>query len=248
MNIKSFASFSLLAGLLLPTATRAQSFVDLLYFSFGQGTSNALPSAGAPANFSVATFNESLGTLNSVTLSLQATGTVYAEALNFTSSNQVYTGAMETLNFGVTGPDGSSTNINPSTDIFAGTIAPTGTVAVPTGSTPFSLSPAAINVLSSNFGLFETPGSGLFTLSFNSDGEAFPISSVISAPSGVFGSGNATVSGVETVTYNYTPIPEPSVSAMIFGCATLTGVVGLRRRSAKKSSLSFALQSNSSVA
>ena len=250
MKTKKIASFVLLAGLLLPTVTRADSMiVQLVNFSFGKGTPNALPSASAPANVSVAKFDTSLGTLDSVTLSLQAAGTVYAEVLNFTSTNQTYTGLMETLNFGVTGPDGSSTNINPSTATFAGTIAPTGTVAVTVGSTPFSLSPAATNVLSANFGLFETSGSGTFTLSFNSDGQSFPISSVISTPSsGVFGGGDANISGTETVTYNFTAIPEPSFSGAVLGCAALMGVVGLRKRHAGKKPSSFAPQSDSASA
>jgi len=233
MNTKSFASFVLLAGLLVPAGARADSMiVELVNFSFGQGTPNALPSSGAPANVSVATFDQSLGTLDSVTLSLQASGTVEADAFNNTSSSQGYDQSMATLNFGVTGPDGSSIDINPGTTMFAGTIAAHAFIA--TGSTPFSLSPAAIDILSSNFGLYESSGSGDFTLSFNSDGQGGPISSRIHAISGVFTGGNANISGTETVTYHYTAIPEPSVSGAVLGCAALMGVMGLRRRRAKQ--------------
>jgi hypothetical protein len=233
MNTKSFASFVLLAGLLVPAGARADSMiVELVNFSFGQGTPNALPSSGAPANVSVATFDQSLGTLDSVTLSLQASGTVEADAFNNTSSSQGYDQSMATLNFGVTGPDGSSIDINPGTTMFAGTIAAHAFIA--TGSTPFSLSPAGDNVLSSNFGLYETSGSGNFTLSFNSDGVPGPITSSIHAIPGVFTGGNAHVSGTETVTYHYTAIPEPSVSGAVLGCAALLGVVGLRKRCAKQ--------------
>jgi hypothetical protein len=113
MNTKSFASFVLLAGLLLPTVTRADSMiVELVNFSFGKGTPNALPSSGAPANVSVAKFDESLGTLDSVTLSLQASGTVEADAFNNTASTQSYSQSMAILNFGVTGPDGSSIGLS----------------------------------------------------------------------------------------------------------------------------------------
>jgi hypothetical protein len=239
MNTKFFAPFVLITGLLVPTVTRADSMiVELVNFSFGQGTSNALPSSGAPFDFSVAQFDESLGTLNSVTLSLQASGTVYAEAFNLSSSSQPYTQSMATLSFGVTGPDGSSSDINPSTPFFAGTAAAGPAVVTTTGSTPFTLSPAAINVLSSNFGLYETSGSGDFTLSFNSDGSpGGPIfSTITSTPGAIFTGGDATVSGTETVTYDYTAIPEPSVSGAVLGCAALLGVVGLRKRLAGKSS------------
>jgi hypothetical protein len=247
MNTKSFASFVLLAGLLLPATTHAESMiVELVNFSFGQGTPNALPSSSAPANVSVAKFDQSLGTLDSVTLSLQASGTVEADAFNNTASSQGYSQSMATLNFGVTGPDGSSIAINPSTPFFAGTIPAHAFIA--TGSSPFSLSPAAIDVLSSNFGLYEGSGGGVFTLSFNSDGQSGPITSSIFAPSGVFTGGNAHVSGTETVTYNFTPIPEPSVSGMVLGCATLMGVVGLRRRRPEKISSNFVPQGNSTIA
>jgi hypothetical protein len=239
MNIKSFVSVVLLTGMLLPAVTRAQSVVaELVNFSFGKGTPNALPSDNTPVNVSVAKFDESLGTLDSVTLALQAAGTVYAEAFNTSSSTQPYTQSMATLSFGVTGPDGSSSDINPGTPFFSGTAAAGPFVTTITGSTPFSLSPVAINVLSSNFGLFETSGSGTFTLSFNSDGSpGGPIfSTITSTPSAVFTGGDANVSGTETVTYNYTPIPEPSVSGMVLGCAALMGVVGLRKRRAGNSS------------
>ncbi|HSY54506.1 MAG TPA: choice-of-anchor E domain-containing protein [Opitutaceae bacterium] len=235
MNTKLSASFVLLASLLLPAVTRADSMiVELVNFSFGQGTSNALPSSGAPFDVSVAQFDQSLGTLNSVTLSLQASGTVEADAFNNTASTQGYSQSTATLNFGVTDPDGSSIAINPNTTLFAGTIAPHAFIA--TGTTPFSLSPAAIDILSSDFGLYETSGSGDFTLSFNSDGESGPITSSIFAPSGVFTGGNAHVTGTETVTYDYTAIPEPSVSGAVLGCAALLGAVGLRKRLAGKSS------------
>ena len=238
MNTKFFASFVLIAGLLVPAVTRADSMiVELVNFSFGQGTPNALPSDGTPVNVSVAQFDQSLGTLDSVTLSLQASGTVYAEAFNTLSTSQSYTESMATLNFGITDPDGSSFAFNPSTTLFAGTAAAGPFVLTTTGSTPFSLNPTAINILSSDFGLYETSGSGDFTLSFNSDGvPGGPISSTIMAPPGVYTGGNATVSGTETVTYNYTAIPEPSVSGAILGCAALLGVVGLRKRLAGKSS------------
>jgi hypothetical protein len=251
MNTKFFASLALLTGLLLPAATRADSMiVELVNFSFGKGTPNALPSDSAPANVSVAEFNESLGTLDSVTLSLQAAGTVYAEAFNVSSSSQPYTQSMATLSFGVTGPDGSSSDINPGTPFFAGTAAAGPFVLTTTGSTPFSLNPAVNNVLSSNFGLYETPGSGDFTLSFNSDGSpGGPIfSTITSTPGAVFTGGDATVSGTETVTYHYTAIPEPSVSGAVLGCATLLGVMGLRRRLPGKSSPSFGPQRNPTVA
>jgi hypothetical protein len=239
MNTKIFASFVLITGLLVPAITRADSMiVDVVNFSFGKGTPNALPSDSTPANVSVAQFDESLGTLDSVTLALQASGTVYAEAFNLSSSSQPYTQSMATLSFGVTGPDGSSSDINPSTPFFAGTAAAGPAVVTITGSSPFSFSPAAIDVLSSNFGLYETSGSGDFTLGFNSDGSpGGPIfSTITSTPGAVFTGGDATVFGTETVTYDYTAIPEPSVSGAILGCATLMGVVGLRKRLAGKGS------------
>ncbi len=235
MNTKTFSSYVLITSLLLPSVTRAASIIESVNFSFGQGTPNALPSDSTPSNVSVPTFDQSLGTLDSVTLSLQVSGTVYAEAFNTSSSSQPYTQSMATLSFGVTGPDGSSSDINPSTPFFAGTAAAGPFVLTTTGSTPFTLSPAAIDVLSSNFGLYETSGSGDFTLSFNSDGSpGGPIfSTITSTPGAIFTGGDATVSGTETVTYHYTAIPEPSVSGAVLGCAALMGVVGLRKRRAQ---------------
>jgi hypothetical protein len=229
--MKARLLLSILAGLATCGFASAQTnLLESTIFNFGSGTANALPTTTAPANVAVAKFDPSLGTLNSVSLTLQASGTVFATEFNSTSVNQNYSNSWATLNFGVKGPDGSTISIHPTTGLpgFAGTAAPYAIQI--TGSSPFSLSPASVYASSSNLGAYEAPGGGFFTLSFNSDGVPDgPISSSIQAPSGVSTSGDATVQGTVTVTYSYTPIPEPATYAGLLGAAAL-GLVIRRRK------------------
>lgn len=213
-------------------ASAQSTLVDSAAFSFGLGTGNALPSTGSPLDVNLSTFNESLGTLTGIAISLTASGTVYAEAGNNTSSPIAFTNSQATLNFGVSGPDGSSIAINPQTSpLFSGT-APAMTFGYITGSTPFGpLTPADVSVSSPNFSLYETAGpGGIFVLQFNSDGQPGSITSMISGPSGIFTSGNATVNGTADVTFTYTQIPEPSTYAAILGAVCLGFAVIRRKR------------------
>ncbi len=170
------------------------------------------------------TFDTSLGTLTSVTVTVTETGTVTSSVTNIGTAASSFTNASSTGTVTVTGPDGTTTSTSLSTTPASGPIAgSSGSVLV--GTTTGTASPATISVPTADFSSYETPPASLtYTIT-----AAGTVTSTGTSPSGdVFFGGGATVSGNVEVVYNYTStVPEPASFAML--ALGMGGIFAVRR-------------------
>ena len=210
------------AGLLLlgGSFTRANA-LTLMY-------SQTIPTAAVPYtyNFTLPTFDSTLGTLTGVTIDLSTSATAEVDVFNATGSSQSFTNAFANLPITVTGPDTSTASTTVSAGPLSGTANPgfntfPGITGTGTGST---------SVPSSGFALYQTPGGAPANFAAAVSGGTY---GGTAAP-GVFFSGSATAGGTVKITYTYTvpngSVPEPgSVVLLCAGGISGAGVL-LRRR------------------
>ena len=169
------------------------------------------------------TFDTSLGTLTSVTITVTETGTVTSSVTNTGTTSESYTAASSTGTVTVTGPAGATTSTSLSTSPASGTIGGGNTLVV--GTNTGTASPATVSVPTADFPSYETPPASLtYTVT-----AAGTVTSTGTSPSGdVFFGGGATVSGNVEVVYNYTTtVPEPASFAML--ALGMGGIFAVRR-------------------
>jgi len=160
-------------------------------------------------------FDTSLGTLDDITITLDATGTAEVDVMNGTASPLSFTGATAKIPVSLTGPGPTSTSVTLSAGPTSGTAAP-GFNAFP------GLLASATNsvmVIPADFSLFE--GLGLIvSVNVNAGSGTY---SGISEP-GLFFGGSSTAGAVTTIAYSFLPastsVPEPA-TVSLFGGALL---------------------------
>jgi len=160
-------------------------------------------------------FDTSLGTLQDITITLDATGTAEVDVFNDTGSSQTFTGAMATIPVSLTGPGPITTSVTLSAGPTSGTATP-GMSAFP--GLPASASNMVL-VSPADFSLYE--GLGLIvSVNVNGGTGTYTGNSI----PGVFFGGSSTAGAVTTISYDFLPastkVPEPATVSM-FGGALL---------------------------
>jgi hypothetical protein len=185
---------------------------------------------GASGTISFASFNESLGTLTQVDLSLVSvtiTGTVTVTNTNSVGgSNEVFHNVVLDGDYTVTDSANQTVNVDPATNpVTSGSIAPGGQFVAPAIGGGTSPAAATVNtdllLGTNNLGIYETAGNGTITVN---------LASASFYNLGVSGGNasetlNSNGSGTLEVTYIYT-VPEPSHTAgwmLSFGLVLLIG-------------------------
>ncbi len=186
---------------------------------------NVFTNVTAPANtsFQLPTFDTSLGTLTSVTISSTLTGSAVISIFNVTSSSQVFTNASASVPLTISTSAPSSLTTTATNSTASGVAAP--------GQTNLPGLPITItgneNIASSNWGFFQSAGPASFTASADLGAGTYGGTS----NPGVFFGGTSNISADVSITYEYTPIPEPMT---ILGSIGALGFMGsLNRRFAK---------------
>jgi hypothetical protein len=225
MKLLQFGQWFTLALVMSVSQSFGQSEVFNTPFTIGPDTGT-----GASGTISFASFNESLGTLTQVDLSLVSvtvSGTVTVTNTNPNGgSNEVFHNVTLDGDYTVTDSANQTVNVDPATSpVNSGTIAPQGTFVAPTPTGGTSPAAATVNtdllLGTNNLGIYETAGNGTITVNLTS-------ASFYSL--GVSGGNasetlNSNGAGTLEVTYIYT-VPEPSQTAawmLGFGLVLLIG-------------------------
>jgi len=170
-------------------------------------------------------FNPAQGTLNSVTLSLTSvSGDVYSIVSDInTTTGYTFSSATATIGLTLAGPDTIDVT-DQSTPPCSGSVSASSTFDC--ADSPFSgLAAAPITGTTANY-----IGTGTITPVFDASGQIVTQSGSAGPGSAgqVFFSGDGSIGGTFTLTYNYTPpggVPEPATMAMVgglfFGLAAL---------------------------
>jgi hypothetical protein len=215
----------LIAGMAIAAGASAQS-IETFDVVFANMTSPIV--ANATDTFALPEFNSNLGTLQSVSLTLNSTIVGYANVLDFGPGTGNFTGSSADFSAGgnnitLSGPLGLTEIANPIVTGFAGSVTAGGS-ALSTGiSNSFS-----VTASDSNLSNYEAAGGGSLneTLTLSALG-TFGGTQIGSQQ--VFFGGEATAAGDVSVKYTFVPIPEPSAYTAMAGVAAL-GVAVLRRK------------------
>ncbi len=200
------------AGLLALTAARADTIETF---------TNTIAPTSVPFSdtFSLSGFDTALGTLDAITITLDATGSADVVVDNSTSSSQSFSDANATIPVSLTGPGGLTTMVSLSAGPFSGTVPATSIVSLP-GSTASVT--GTITVPSADFGLFEGVGP-IVSLDVNASSGTFSGTS----STGVFFGGSSTLGAVTSISYTFSPatttIPEPATVALFGGALLVMG-------------------------
>gem|GEM_PF-827737 len=190
------------------------------------------------AEYYLASFDTSLGTLTGVTLGYTSNITAEVDIYNtYGGSSEAYAGATATVSVNLTGPDGSIVYTTAQAGPFAGAVAAADpsiglSMAALAGNTATDTSYTEVT---GDLSAYEAPGGAdVAFIATNTDGGSYT-GDASSAPDGtMFFSGDATAGGTASVTYTYTtathgtPVPEPATMSIF--CLGLMGLRAVRRR------------------
>jgi hypothetical protein len=162
-------------------------------------------------------FNTSLGTLDGITITLDATGTAEVDVFNAVGSPESFTGAKATLPISLTGPAGVTTAVVLSAGPLSG-IAAVGFNTFP--GLPDSVT-SSVSVLPADFVSYEGLGLIVSVIINAGNGTSGLGTYTGSSVPGVFFGGSSTAGAVTTVSYAYDPstttIPEPATMSLLGG-------------------------------
>jgi hypothetical protein len=215
------------AGLAIAATASAQS-VESFDVVFANMNSPII--ANATDSFVIPEFDTNLGTLQSVSLTLNSTLIGYAKVQDIGGSPGNFSNASADFstsgnNITLSGPDGLIEIAHPVITGFSGSVG-AGSSAMSTGiSNVFSAT-----ALDSNLAPYENAGGGSLSEALTLSGLGTFGGTQIGSQQVFFG-GEATASGDLSVKYTFAPIPEPSSYAVFFGAAAL-GLALLRRKQA----------------
>ena len=182
-----------------------------------------------PTSVSAPAFDSNLGTLDSVTVTLDATveGNVVVWNYNVPGNPEAFTNATSSADVTVSGPAGTSISAMPTSTVASGIAAGpfgTGTYFTPTAEPAAS---SSANVDPNVYSSYEIAGGGMLLFLVDSDGGGTFGGHAVNNGQVAFG-GNAAVSGDIMVAYTYTVIPEPALYAAMLGAAAV-GFAFVRR-------------------
>ena len=238
-----FAQFALLAGLAVVSATAAHASVSTSY-TVSKTILNQPVSYTTPVT--LAQFNPTLGTLQSVVLSITGTESAVVTVQNSNLTAQAFTNATAAVPVSITGPSGLVASSIVTAGPFSGTVPaavvyslpapfpPTVTVNGTISSAPLTgTSPTGMaNVAPADFHFYVGTGLSTISLSFT----ALQASFGGSANPGVYFGGNASAGALVSITYTYLPsmtvVPEPATFVALASGLVCLGLVRLRRKAA----------------
>jgi hypothetical protein len=200
---------SMAAALLMLAVARADTIETFTHTT----TASTVPFTDS---FLLPGFDTSLGTLEDITITLDADGTAEVDVINVTAIPQAFTHATATIPVSLTGPGPTTTSVTLSAGPTSGTAAP--------GLNSFPGLPASatntVDVSPADFGMYE--GLGLIV---SVDVAAGTGTYGGTSNPGVFFGGSSTAGAVTTISYDYMPgstthVPEPA-TVSLFGVALL---------------------------
>jgi len=220
MNFR-FNSTSLLAAAAALIVLQSARPASAAMLSYGHVFDGVPVSILANMDTSLPKFDTNLGTLNSITLELDASDStfdaVYTDTSGMVSEVNFYVGAAITM----TAPSGITLTGTPSENGFNAALPPLQSITV-MGNDSVIDEPQII--FAGLFAPYEAPGGG----SFNLDGGA-TLSIAVMSGTGTVNPGTVDAGAFLQVTYDYTPVPEPAT--WLLASLGASGLWFVRRRS-----------------
>jgi hypothetical protein len=196
-------------------------------------SSETVPQQAPPINttVSVAKFNESLGTLTGVTVTVNSTIDPVVTVVNLTyignGTPYAFTNAFAKVSVTATGPDGSSAEASPTYTVASGIASQLQTNY--TG--PATSASGSSVVPSTSWGDYEGVGNHTVNFDFVAGAAMYGGSSSY----GLYFGGSATAGGTISVTYSYIPNPIPEPSSIVLAGIGMVGLTVFGRRRSRRS-------------